>query len=112
MFEPLTLIFICLTFFIAGGVKGVVGLGMPTVAIGLLAVVMTPAHAAALVIVPALVTNLWQSVGHGLTGQLRRLATLLVGICVGTWAGAGTLTADRSGRASTALGIALTAFAL
>ena len=55
MLAPFTLLFVCLTFFAAGAVKGVVGLGMPTVAIGLLAIVMPPAQAAALVIVPALV---------------------------------------------------------
>jgi uncharacterized protein len=112
MFAPFTLVFVCLVFFIAGAVKGVVGLGMPTVAIGLLAILMPPAQAAALVIVPALVTNLWQSAGPGLAVQLRRFSMLLIGICVGTWAGAGTLAADRSGGATTALGVALIAFAL
>ena len=112
MFLPFTLVFVCLTFFAAGAVKGVVGLGMPTVAIGWLAVVMPPAQAAALVIVPGLVTNLWLSAGHELAAQLRRFATLLIGICVGNWAGAGTLAADRSGGATTALGVALIAFAL
>ena len=35
-------------------------LGLPTVAMGLLAVVMAPAQAAALLVVPSLVTNVWQ----------------------------------------------------
>jgi uncharacterized membrane protein YfcA len=112
MLEPATLASICLVFFVAGGVKGVIGLGMPTVAIGLLAILLPPAQAAALVIVPALITNLWQAAGPGLALQLRRLATLLIGICVGTWAGAGSLVADRSGRATAALGVALIVFAL
>jgi uncharacterized membrane protein YfcA len=43
---------------------------------------------------------------------VRRLAILLVGIGVGTWAGAGSLAADGSGRATGALGIMLIAFAL
>ena len=36
------------TFLLAGLVKGVIGLGLPTVAVGLRGVVMTPAQAAAL----------------------------------------------------------------
>ncbi len=39
--------FVVLTFLLAGFVKGVVGLGLPTVAIGLLSLVMAPAQAAA-----------------------------------------------------------------
>ena len=108
----LSLLFVCAIFFVAGAVKGVVGLGLPTVAVGLLALIMTPAQAAALVIIPSLVTNLWQLFGPGFATQMRRLATLLVGIGVGTWAGAGSLAADHSGRAPAALGIMLIAFAL
>ena len=41
-------------------VKGAIGLGLPTVAMGLLGSVMPPAEAAALLLVPSLVTNVWQ----------------------------------------------------
>jgi len=37
-------------FVLAGFVKGMIGLGLPTVAMGLLALVMTPAQAAALLV--------------------------------------------------------------
>jgi uncharacterized membrane protein YfcA len=40
-------------FLLAGFVKGVIGLGLPTVAMGLLALVMTPAEAAVLLVVPS-----------------------------------------------------------
>src|SRR3954451_22090979 len=53
---------ICGVFALAGLVKGGVGFGLPTVAIGLLGLVMTPAQAAALLVVPSLVTNTWQAV--------------------------------------------------
>ncbi len=46
-------------FVLAGLVKGVVGLGLPTVAMGLLALRMPAAQAAALLVVPSLVTNVW-----------------------------------------------------
>ncbi|MET3336080.1 putative membrane protein YfcA [Bradyrhizobium japonicum] len=57
MIDPL-LIVIAAVFLIAGFVKGVVGLGLPTVSMGLLAVSMTPSRAIAIVIVPAIVTNI------------------------------------------------------
>ena len=48
---------VTLTFVLAGFVKGVIGLGLPTVAMGLLAIVMPPAQAAALLVVPSFLTN-------------------------------------------------------
>jgi uncharacterized protein len=47
MSDLLVPILVGLTFLVAGAVKGVIGLGLPTVAIGLLVMVMTPAQAAA-----------------------------------------------------------------
>jgi uncharacterized membrane protein YfcA len=112
MSDLLVPILVGLTFLVAGAVKGVIGLGLPTVAIGLLVMVMTPAQAAALLVVPTLATNLWQLAGAGLTALLRRLWTMLLGICVGIWLGAGTLAGDTSGRAAAGLGAALIAFAI
>ena len=57
------------SFILAGFVKGVVGLGLPTVAMGLLGLVMPPLEAAALLIVPSMVTNVWQQAA-GLGGEL------------------------------------------
>ena len=51
------LILVCLVFVVAGFTKGIIGLGLPTIAMGLLAVVLPPAEAAALLILPSLVTN-------------------------------------------------------
>jgi uncharacterized membrane protein YfcA len=92
------------TFVLAGFVKGVIGLGLPTVAMGLLAVVMTPAQAAALLVVPSFVTNVWQAMGPEFAPLVRRLGPMLLGICAGTWAGAGLLSAGGGARASVALG--------
>ena len=54
--------FIFAVFVLAGFVKGAIGLGLPSVSMGLMAVVMSPGQAAALVVVPSLVTNFWQMV--------------------------------------------------
>ena len=51
---------IVLTFILAGIVKGTTGMGLPTVTMGVLGLFMAPAEAAALVIVPELITNVWQ----------------------------------------------------
>ena len=100
-------------FVLAGLVKGVVGLGLPTVAMALLALRMVPAEAAALLVVPSLATNVWQMRPWGALAPLaRRLAGLLLGVCVGTWAGAWGLGAPAGAWARTALGVALVAYAL
>jgi hypothetical protein len=99
-------------FLLAGFVKGVIGLGLPTVAIGLLGLIMTPAQAAAILVVPSLFTNVWQFVaGGGLLTLVRRLWPMLVGICIGTFIGATLLPRDNSGRATLWLGLALVLYA-
>jgi uncharacterized protein len=58
-----SLVAITSIFVLAGFVKGVIGLGLPTVAMGLLALLMTPAQAAAVLVVPSFLTNIWQAMG-------------------------------------------------
>lgn len=98
------LVVIASTFVLAGFVKGVIGLGLPTVAMGLLAIVMPPAQAASLLVVPSLLTNVWQALGPDLAPLVRRLWPMLLAICLGTWLGGGLLTADDGTRASIGLG--------
>jgi uncharacterized protein len=100
------------TFLLAGLVKGVTGLGLPTAGVGLLSLVMPPVQAAALVVVPSLVTNVWQMASGPALGALaRRLWPMLAGVCLGTWAGTGLLTGVGAGAASAALGCALVLYA-
>ena len=100
-------------FLLAGLVKGGIGLGLPTVAIGLLVLVMSPMQAAAILVVPSLVTNIWQATagGHWLA-LARRMAPLLAGICVGTFFGAVVLPKGNNGGATVWLGLALAAYAV
>ncbi|HEY7664618.1 MAG TPA: sulfite exporter TauE/SafE family protein [Xanthobacteraceae bacterium] len=93
-------------FALAGFVKGAIGLGLPTVAMGLLALVMTPAQAAALLVAPSFLTNVWQALGPELAPLARRLWPMLAGISAGTWAGGGFISADGT-QASAALGAVL-----
>jgi uncharacterized membrane protein YfcA len=112
MFEPLLLL-IAAAFLLAGFIKGVIGLGLPTVSMGLLAVTMPPAQALAIVIVPAIVTNIWQTfVGPYLRDIIRRLWPLMVGTVIGIWLNAGMLTGPYARYASVVLGILLVIYAI
>ena len=78
---------IAAVFVLAGTVKGVIGLGLPTVSLGLLVLITDLPGAMALMLVPSFVTNVWQGcVGGNLVDLLRRLwpfllpATVLVGL--------------------------------
>src|SRR5437660_10543233 len=112
MFDPFLLL-IAAAFLLAGFVKGTLGLGLPTVAMGLLAVTMPPAQALAIVIVPAVVTNIWQTfVGPYLRDILRRLWPLMVGTAIGIWLNAGSLTGAYSRYSAVALGLLLVVYAI
>lgn len=87
MFELATIALVSGIFLLAGSVKGVVGLGLPTVSLALLTISMDLKQAIALMLVPSLVTNFWQAVVGG-NGRLiisrcwlfLTLATLCVGM--------------------------------
>ena len=51
---------VMLTFLLAGGVKGVVGLGLPTVSVALLSAAFGSRPALPLLVIPSFVTNVWQ----------------------------------------------------
>jgi uncharacterized protein len=112
MFEPMLLL-IAAAFLLAGFVKGVIGLGLPTVSMGLLAVTMQPSHALAIVIVPAIITNIWQTfVGPYLRDIIRRLWPLMVGTVIGIWLNSGMLTGPYARYGSVVLGVLLVIYAI
>lgn len=95
-------------FVLAGFVKGVVSIGLPTVVMGLLGAIMPPAQAASLMVIPSVVTNIWQiAAGPRFPAVLRRLWTMLAGICVGTWIASGFLTGANVEQTRLALGVVL-----
>lgn len=109
---PELFVLIVAVFVVAGLVKGVVGLGLPTISMALLAIFMPPAQAAALLIVPSLITNVWQARPlHTLMLLLRRIGGMQLGIGAGTLAGALVLGAPAGAWASVSLGVALVAYA-
>jgi uncharacterized membrane protein YfcA len=112
MLDP-TLIFVGVVFALAGFVKGVIGLGLPTISMGLLTVVMPPMQAAVILILPSLVTNVWQMVaGPALPVVLRRLWPMMLAVCLGTWAGLGLMTGATARFGTALLGVALAVYAM
>lgn len=104
---------VTLTFLTAGLVKGVTGMGLPTVAMGLLGAVMPPAAAAAILIVPSFVTNVLQLLAGPTAARLvRRLWPMMLGIVVGTAGGASLLVRVDPKWSGAALGIALVVYAV
>ncbi|MEO9862435.1 MAG: sulfite exporter TauE/SafE family protein [Yoonia sp.] len=69
---------IAVVFIFAGSVKGLVGIGMPTVSIGIMSQFSPPHFAIAVVVFPMLVANIWQvyRTGVGLD-TLRRYKVLV-----------------------------------
>lgn len=93
------------TFLLAGCVKGVIGLGVPTVSLALLTATLGLTPAMALLLLPSLITNLWQAVIGGALGPiLRRLWPLLLAVCLGTWVGVRVLAQADTGLLSALLG--------
>ncbi len=90
-----------------------VGLGLPTIAVGLLGLSMPPLQAAALHIAPSVVTNIWQLAGGSrFTALLLRLWPMLMGIFIGTLAASWLLGSHPLDYATSALGVALLMYAL
>ncbi|MGI4953976.1 MAG: sulfite exporter TauE/SafE family protein [Janthinobacterium lividum] len=107
-FLPADALPLAAVFLLAGTVKGLLGLGLPTVAMGLLGLFMRPAEAAALLILPSLVTNVWQLLARPRLGPLaRRFWPMMLAIAAGTLASAGLIAGTPTPAAGAALGAAL-----
>jgi uncharacterized membrane protein YfcA len=86
--EVTTLIVVA-TFLLAGTIKGVIGLGLPTVSLAILTVALDLPSAMALLIVPSFFTNLWQaSIGGNARLLIVRLWPFLLSASLTVWIGA------------------------
>ena len=111
MFDAFTILIVAGTFLMAGAVKGVIGLGLPTVSLALLTVAIGLPEAMNLLLVPSLVTNLWQAVvgGHG-RAVLRRVWLFLAMATATVWLGANALTRVDLSLLSALLGVLLVVY--
>lgn len=109
----MTLLLCILIFVLAGLTKGVLGLGLPTVAMSLLALLMTPAEAAALLLIPSLLTNVWQfCAGPSPWPTFKRLLPLQLALVPGTLLSIPLLTGGDGAGLAAALGAVLVAYGL
>src|SRR5690625_7598495 len=87
-FDPWLLLAVAGTFVLAGTVKGVVGMGLPTVSLALLTAMVGLQPAMAVLLAPTMAANLWQAlVGGYLVEIVRRLWVFLLASAVTTWLG-------------------------
>ena len=110
--DALPITIVMLTFLLAGGVKGVVGLGLPTVSVALLSAAFGIEAAMPLLVIPSFVTNVWQgAVGGHLATLLRRFGVALAIIPVTTWIGYHYVFAEAPQAMDRVLGVALLVYA-
>jgi len=112
MLDVSTILAVAGTFLLAGTVKGVIGLGLPTVSLALLTLAIGLPQAMALLLVPSFVTNLWQAaVGGAGKTILRRIWPFLLMATVTVWLGATALTRVDLSLLSALLGALLVVYA-
>ena len=110
--DALPITIVMLTFLLAGGVKGVVGLGLPTVSVALLSAAFGIEAAMPLLVIPSFVANVWQgAVGGHLATLLRRFGVALAIIPVTTWIGYRYVFAEAPQAMDRVLGVALLVYA-
>jgi uncharacterized protein len=110
--DAFTILIIAGTFLVAGTVKGVIGLGLPSISLACLTVAIGLPEAMNLLLVPSLVTNLWQAaVGGQGRAILRRIWPFLVMATATVWLGAAALTRVDLALLSALLGVLLAGYA-
>ena len=106
--SPTTLALTAAVFLLAGLIKGIAGAGLPTVALALLALFIDIKVAIALLVVPAVTTNIWQGLTGGAFGAIaKRLAPMLLASVVGIWIGVAILSVGDAKVLAGILGIVL-----
>lgn len=111
MFDAHVLILIAGIFLLAGTVKGVIGMGLPTVSLGLLTATLDLQTAVALVAIPPLILNLYQAgFGGHMRTILRRIWPFLVMAVATVWFGTHALARIDPERLKIVLGVVLTIY--
>ncbi len=113
MWSAETVAVVALTFLVAGFVKGVVGLGLPTISLAALTATLGLHPAMALVLAPSIATNLVQATsgGHG-KAVVRRLWPYLIAAAAGIWLGVQILVVSDAALLSKLLGVMIVVYSL
>ncbi|MGE0747334.1 MAG: sulfite exporter TauE/SafE family protein [Rhodospirillales bacterium] len=111
--DPVTLAVALGAFALAGAVKGLVGMGLPLTAISIMVTVVSPLEAIPLIVVPVIVTNIWQVVqGGALASVVARFWAMNVAACAGIWLGTIVLFALDPALLAAGLGAVVFAYSL
>ena len=104
--------FIAGTFLIAGIVKGLTGLGLPAMSLGLLMVALELRDAMVILVIPLFATNVWQGVteGHLRTALIRLWPLFSTGV-IGIWFAVGVMVTINPTILSIVLGAILIVYA-
>ncbi len=109
--DALTIALICATFLIGGGVKGMLGLGLPLTSVALMSTFLDLRVAIPLLVIPVIVTNIWQAFrGNETAAILRRYWVLFGCSCIGIWFGTVALFRIDPSYLITTLGVVVCAF--
>jgi hypothetical protein len=112
MWSPETIIIITVTFILAGTVKGVIGLGLPSVSLALLTAALGLKDAMAIMLIPTFCTNVLQGfVGGHFKFVTKKFASLMIAAFIGTWFAAGILAKSEAALLSGLLGISICSYA-
>lgn len=107
------IVWCALVLVLAGAVKGILGIGLPIISIPLLALVMPVPQAVALMPLPILFSNIWQSFHGGyFLKTLRRFWTLLLALIIGTFIGTKVLSAVHPQMLYVLVGVVVVIFSL
>jgi uncharacterized membrane protein YfcA len=99
---------IAATFFVAGLVKGTLGMGLPTIVLGVLAAPLGLKEAIAFMLFPSLCANIWQGLAGGaLLDLLRRFWAFYLVAIIGIGIGVSILAGVREEMLQAVLGIVL-----
>lgn len=106
-------VLVVLVFFVAGTIKGLIGFGLPTVSIAILAAFLGLIEAMTLMLLPSLITNLFQGlVGKYLIRLIRRYWSLFIFGAVFTWLSSSLLSTGHAATFAVILGVVLTLYGL
>lgn len=79
----LQILFVGLVYFVAGTIKGTIGLGLPTTAITLMSFLLSPLQALAINLFPMFVANLWQCLrADNFVGLIKRYGVFAASLSV------------------------------
>ena len=107
------IVLVVLVFFVAGTIKGLIGFGLPTVSIAILAAFLGLIEAMTLMLLPSLITNLFQGlVGKYLIRLIRRYWSMFIFGAVFTWLSSSLLSTGHAATFAVILGVVLTLYGI